>query len=55
MSEVYIERGEPDAYRHRTAFDPAALAKFDGIENMDRIFDSGDIAIYDVRGLTNAP
>ena len=33
--------------------DPEALAKFDTIDNVSRIFDSGDIIIYDVRALTN--
>lgn len=33
--------------------DPEALAKFDTIDNVSRIFDSGDIIIYDVKDLTN--
>ncbi len=28
---------------------PAALAKFDGVKNVNRLFDSGDIIIYDVK------
>ena len=33
--------------------DPAMLAKFDGVQNVSRIYDSGDIVIYDVEAITN--
>jgi hypothetical protein len=33
--------------------DPAALAKFDSVQNVSRIFDSGDIVIYNVESITN--
>lgn len=33
--------------------DPAMLAKFDGAQNVSRIFDSGNIAIYNVELITN--
>jgi hypothetical protein len=49
---VYVERGEPNAGRHVTPIDPAALAKFDALPGVSRVFDSGDIAIYDVGALT---
>jgi hypothetical protein len=43
---VYFEVDKP------TVPMPAAvLAKFDGLANVDRVFDSGDIAIYDVSKL----
>ncbi len=49
---VYVERGEIlTAGPHRVPIDPAALAKFDDQPGVSRIFDSGDIQIYDVRGL----
>lgn len=32
--------------------DPAALAKFDGVQNVSRIFDSGNIFIYNVETVT---
>jgi hypothetical protein len=51
----YFEPQEPDAYRHVSPIDTAALAKFDGETGVDRIFDSGDIVIYDVRSLNYAP
>lgn len=51
----YFEPGEPDSY-HRTApLALAALTKFNTIAQINRVFDSGDIVIYDVGGLTNAP
>lgn len=54
MVGVYVEGNEPRAFRHETPVPPAALAKFDGVATMSRIFDSGNIAIYDVRGLSRA-
>jgi hypothetical protein len=47
-SGAYFERGEVAADWHARPIDPAALAKFDGLENVGRIFDSGDILIYDI-------
>jgi hypothetical protein len=43
----YFERGEPGAGQHTTPIDPAALAKFDNLPLVSRVFDSGDIIIYD--------
>jgi hypothetical protein len=44
---VYFESGEPNSFQHKTPIPPAALAKFDQVENVSRVFDSGDIVIYD--------
>lgn len=33
----------------------AALTKYDGVQNVNRLFDSGNIVIYDVGDLTGAP
>jgi hypothetical protein len=52
---TYIEAGEPDSYQHTTPLDPAALAKFDSLANVSRLFDSGDIQIYDVQALAQTP
>jgi hypothetical protein len=52
---VYFEPGEPDAFRHTRPVDPAVLAKFDGIGNISRIFDSGNIVVYDVQDISSAP
>jgi hypothetical protein len=52
---IYFEMGEPDTYGHIVPMDPAALAKFDGVAGAQRVFDGGDIVIYDVGALTDAP
>jgi hypothetical protein len=52
---IYYEMGEPDTYGHIVPMDPAAFAKFDGVPGIQRVYDSGDIVIYDVGALTNAP
>jgi hypothetical protein len=48
---VYFERGEVPGNIHTTPINPAALAKFDTLAGVSRLFDSGDIVIYDVAGL----
>jgi hypothetical protein len=50
---VYFEAGEPGNDRTEPV-DPEALAKFDTLEGVDRIFDSGNIRIYDVGELREA-
>ncbi|MBA2556915.1 MAG: hypothetical protein H0V12_06155 [Chloroflexi bacterium] len=49
---IYVERGElRDIGRHTEPLELSRLAKYDSMEGVDRIFDSGDIQIYDVRSL----
>jgi hypothetical protein len=48
---AYYEIGEPGAKQRSTPIDRAALAKFDGVAGLNRIFDSGDIVIYDASEL----
>jgi hypothetical protein len=55
VSGVYYEFQEPDAFLHRTPMDPAALGKFEGVPDVSRIFDSGDIVIYDLTQVIHAP
>jgi hypothetical protein len=43
---------DPDGGRR---VDPLALAKFDSYPGVDRVLDSGDVVVYDVRALRNAP
>jgi hypothetical protein len=43
---------DPD---HGRRIDPLALAKFDSYPGVERVLDSGDIVIYDVRALRVAP
>ena len=50
---TYFNKGEPDAYQYTHPIDLSALEKFDSIINVSRVFDSGDIVIYDVQGLTD--
>jgi len=52
---IYFEQGEYQAFQHLTPINPAALAKFDAVPQLQRIYDSGDIIIYQVMGgTTNA-
>ncbi len=51
MVGVYFEGGEPLANERQIPLDPAVLAKFDTVDHLSRIFDSGDIKFYDVKDL----
>lgn len=48
---VYFENDGP--FKHPIS--AAALAKFDNLKGVDRVFDSGDIVIYDVGRLSDGP
>jgi len=50
----YFEPGEPGSFQHTTPISREALTKFSTIPQINRVFDSGDIVIYDVGGLINA-
>ncbi len=50
----YFDGVEPGAFQHQEPLSRAALEKFDHISNVSRIFDSGDIQIYDVGRLADA-
>jgi len=52
---VYFEPGEPGSYQHTTPVDPGVLTKFDAIGNISRIYDDGDVVVYDVTDISNAP
>lgn len=51
----YFEPDEPGAFQHTNRISLLALTKFNTVPQIDRVFDSGDLVIYDVGGLTNAP
>lgn len=51
----YFEPGEPGAYTRTKPIDAQFLTKFDTVPQINRVFDSGDIVIYDTGGLINAP
>ncbi|WP_167587416.1 hypothetical protein [Kineococcus rubinsiae] len=48
---VYIESGEFGSDGRTTPVPAAALQKFDDVKGVDRIYDNGSIAVYDVSGL----
>lgn len=52
---VYFEAGEPNSFAHQTPIKPEALAKFYGLPDFSRVFDSGDIQIYDVSQINVTP
>lgn len=49
---VYIERGELRDGAHRRPIEAGALTKWDGAPEVDRLFDSGDLVIYEVSRLS---
>lgn len=55
LNGFYFVEGEPDAYRRTTPVKLDALTKFNTIPHMNRVFDSGNIVIYDAGGLIGAP
>jgi hypothetical protein len=52
---IYIETYEPGAHLHSTPLDPLIYQKFDGLPGVIRLFDSGEILIYDIEALSNEP
>jgi hypothetical protein len=51
----YYEEGEIAHERHDVPIQAATLAKWDTAPGVDRIFDSGDLQLYDVRSLSGTP
>ncbi|HET9850873.1 MAG TPA: hypothetical protein VFP56_00040 [Candidatus Limnocylindrales bacterium] len=51
----YFESAEPDAGAHTEPIPIEALQKFEGRPGVTRVYDSGDIRIYDVSELVDAP
>lgn len=52
---VYFEAGEPISNGYATPISVSALGKFDFIAGISRVFDSGDIQIYDAGALDAVP
>ena len=48
---VYIESGEYGSDRRTEPVPVAALTKFDSAPGVERIYDNGSVAIYDLRGI----
>jgi hypothetical protein len=51
---VYFEIGEPGTYGRTVPISATALAKFDLVEGVSRLFDSGQLQVYDVREVSGA-
>jgi hypothetical protein len=47
VSGIWFTSGEPDAGAHEAPFPQASLAKFNSVPQLSRIFDSGNMQIYD--------
>jgi hypothetical protein len=54
LQNYYFDEGEPESENLTTPISKQALTKFNTVPQINRIFDSGDIVIYDVGALTNA-
>ena len=52
---IYFETDEPGAYAYTAPLACAALAKFDGAAGSDRIYDDGQLVIYDTGALLYEP
>jgi hypothetical protein len=52
VSGSFYEGGEPFSGQHVTPMKPELLNKFDLRANVSRIFDSGNIQMYDISGLS---
>ena len=49
----YYEQTEENAFHHSMPVSITALSKFHYLPNVDRIFDSGNIIIYDVESISH--
>jgi hypothetical protein len=47
----YFSEDEPGAFNYTAPISQGALTKFDDISNVNRVFDSGNIVIYDTGAL----
>ncbi|GAC1361930.1 MAG: hypothetical protein NVSMB44_16430 [Ktedonobacteraceae bacterium] len=54
LEGIYFEEGEPDSYAHAIPISAQALTKFNTTPQTNRVFDSGNIVIYNVGGLMHA-
>lgn len=49
----YIEKSEPGAFQHFSPVSLNALMKFDAVPKINKVFDDGEIVIFDVRELVH--
>jgi hypothetical protein len=50
---IYFDSGERPGTGRPAPIPPASLGKFDGVPGISRVYDSGNIQVYDVRALTS--
>jgi hypothetical protein len=50
----YYEQDEQSSHKHKQPLDPQDLTKFANIPQINKVFDSGDIVIYDAEGVIDA-
>ena len=51
----YFNEGEPGAFQYTTPISAKSLTKFNTVPQINRVFDSGSIILYDAGGLIYAP
>lgn len=51
---IFVEVGEPNGMNHVEPLSPVSLDKFDTLSGVSRIYDAGNIVIYDIEALANA-
>jgi hypothetical protein len=55
LGGIYYNSSEPGADNHTIPIGVKALTKFSAMSQVNKVFDGGDIVIYDVGGLLNVP
>jgi hypothetical protein len=50
----YFEKGEPGAMMHKKPVSRDVMMKFDKMDGVNKIFDGGDMIVFDIRGLLHA-
>ncbi len=55
LNGFYFVEGEPDSYQRKTPIPLDSLTKFNTVPQINRVFDSGNIVIYDAGGLLGTP
>ena len=52
---TYFNISSSGEVQYTSPLDPAAIAKFQNVKQLDRLFDSGNIAVYDAQAISNGP
>ena len=51
---LYYDSAEEGAFQYTKPLAPVTLGKFSTVPQVNRVFDSGNIVIYDMGGIINA-